>query len=213
MKKACFLAITCGLTSFLMAGCSTPTTQIRYTKSETHVNYKNNIISYNLDKDTAWRTLLSKFSNSPFQIDTINNEARHLKVVLKGRPDFYIDCGKRTIITEKQANTTITNAKSQYSFSAYRHIHLDRYHVQNSFTGKAGILVSGDDTSSRAVVQAVMDLETTEERSTTQGPTHKRVRKGQLTLKNNEEPFSDVLGTTCRSTGKFEESLINLISI
>lgn len=207
MKKkfSCFCIL-------FLVGCSTPKTYITNIKPSPADIPQNKVFYFNQGTKITWDKLLSLAYSSPFQVDGINMNAFQVKLRLEGNPDAYINCGTKRVVTESQV-TTIINSASQYSYEAYRHIHLDTYKITNRFTGIANVVVTGDNVSSKAMTQFELQLHTIQSTTSTQGRQHSPTIERTLKLRSNEEVLSPIFGTTCRSTGKFEESFLNLISM
>lgn len=201
-----------GLFIPLMVGCSPSITTITTINPGAYNTPESRIVYFDHGKEVTWEKILDLSYSSPFQTDMINANAHHVKLRMEGHPDTYIDCGKKRIVTEGHV-TTVTNSASHYTYEAYRHRHLDYYSITNHFTGIANVLVTGDKKSSKALIQFELQLRTLQDKTSTQGRQFSQTSERTMKLRSNDEAISPFFGTACRSTGKFEETFLNLISM
>ena len=197
---------------FLIGGCSsTPKTFITNIQPKAHELPEKKPVLFEQSMETTWNELLTMFANSEFRIDRINMKARMVTMRYIGQPDLYIDCGIKRINTEGN-EITIINSKRDYSYRAYQHIHLETYSVTNDFTGYVTLLVTGNDISSQVSVQFELELETEEKRTTTRGRRHGTNRIDKLKLNAFKPMQSKLFKTSCRTTGKLERRVFDMIS-
>lgn len=197
--------------TLLVTGCAPPKTWITNIQPQVHVVPIKNTVSFEQGKGVIWNDILTKFSHSEFSIDKINMDAHMVKFRYSGQPDLYIDCGIKTIKTDGD-NKIISNATKSYSYRAYQHIHLETYSISNSFTGYVNLVFTGNDISSRALVQFNLELETDENLISTRGPQFSTNKHGKIELSFNKPIYSEIFKTDCRSTGDFERKVFEIIS-
>jgi len=195
----------------LVGGCSTPKTFITNIQPEDHEIIEKKPLLFEQSKEATWNDLLTMFANSEFRIDRINMNARMVTLRYRSQPDLYIDCGIKRINTEGN-EITIINTKSHYSYRAYQHIHLETYSVNNDFTGYVNLLITGNDISSQVSVQFDLELETEEKRTTTRGIRFSTNRNDKLKLNSLKPMYSKLFKTNCRTTGKLERQVFEMIS-
>ena len=197
----------------LISGCADPTTRI--TVHEPAANSSGvilNTVTINLPVEEAWKIILTRIAVTSFNIDQINETTHFISgTPIGGDPEQYIDCGKRSIETEGKVKT-VTNTRKEYSYSVWRRNHLDTYRINNDFTAKAKIFVSGHGETSEVMIKVFLALTVQENKTTTQGDRFGTNKKYQLNLDPDEVKYFEAFGTKCRSTGKLEQELFDLLS-
>ena len=199
-----------------VAGCSDPITRVTVVEPERHSIPSFNYLIFRQSEDKTWERLLEQFLQSDFRIDSVDSGAHFLNVSVSGRPEEYIDCGKKTIETlaggDSEKKIQINNTTEHYQYRKWRRNHLDTYTVDNAFTGKANLFVTGDDKQSRIIVQYDLMLKAEVDYSTTQGQRFTKKTKKVLHIKAGEDLYFEAFGAKCRSTGRFEKALMDTLS-
>lgn len=198
-------------TSFIITACNPPVTYISSTSPAPVVTPEYSTYVYEHGKQTTWDNLLSSLASSDFDIQKLNPNSFQLKTEITGRSDKFIDCGVKTIVTEEHRSTVI-NAAPMYSYSAYMRNHLETFSIKNKYTGNVSFLVLGDEASSEIKIKPKHILHTDETKRSTRGPGFSTYQQEDLTLNLNESTHSGLLKAKCRSTGKLETMVIELLA-
>ncbi len=207
MKKPALI-----LTLALLGGCTHPATHIVNTQPKVYDVPIKKTFFFQQNRETVWNNLLTLFANSEFTIDQINMNAYQVKMRLAGKPsDKYIDCGTKKVYTDGNI-MTITNAKQNYTYTAYRHNHLDTYSISNSFTGFVHLLVIAEGSSVRVIPKLSMELLTEKRRTSTQGAGYTTDRQYRVQLTPYQAENAQAFGNTCRTTGFFERQTLDIIA-
>lgn len=200
----------------LLAGCSDPITRVAVVGPEPYTVPSFNYLIFTQSAEQTWNRVLKEFSQSDFRVEEVDSGGRFLQVSLDGPPDRYIDCGKKTIETldggDAGKKIQIENAASQYRYKVWRRNHLDTYVVRNAFAGEAGIFVFGDEKQSKIIVQYDLMLKVRVDYTTTQGQRFAKTTEKVLHIKAGEEQYFEAFGATCRSTGKFEKEIRDILT-
>jgi hypothetical protein len=199
------------LVILLFSGCHTPVTYITSTIPDSHEIPDKTTFLFDQSKQVTWDNLLSVLANSEFSIDKLNVHAYNVKVRMTGQPDLYIDCGRKKINTDGTI-VTVINARRNYSYTAYQHIHLETYTYTNNFTGFANLFITGNNISSKVMVQYELELQTEEKKTSTRGRNFSSDLNVKLQLNSNKPVHSSLFKATCQSTGNLERKILDIMA-
>lgn len=197
---------------FLLSGCGAPVTNIKSTSPQDYPAFEQTIFNFNQGKQNTWDDLLSQFANSDFNINKLNMSGYQVKVSMTGDPEAYLDCGTKIVNTDDNV-VTLVNARKNYSYHAYQRNHLETYSIKNTFTGHANLIVTGNETSSRIIVQYNLELHTDEKKTTTRGVRYNTNETENLQFGLAKSMHSDLLNTTCRSKGNLEQHVLDILKM
>ncbi len=198
--------------ALIITACEPPKTYISSSTPPPFVHPDYRTFIFNQSKQQTWDNLLSALADSEFEIKKLNINSYQLKVEMSGQSDKYVDCGVKTINTEGD-KMTVENAATRYSYSAYHRNHLETFSYFNHFIGYSQFLVTGDEIHSEIKMKIKLQMNINKKKTSSRGMSYSTQDQEELILKSNESAHSGLLNATCRSTGKLENTVMEIMAL